>query len=305
MQRFTRILFVNDPAASAETALRRAVQLARTNTVQLTIVDVREGLPRSLANLEEAFVRLQEERLKSLAQKIASDAFNVRTKPLTGTPFLEIIKQVARGRHDLVIKPAEGRGGVSSRLFGSTDLHLLRKCPCPVWIVKLSKRKKYSRVLVAVDPDPGQKANAELNALILDLATSVAQREKSELHIVHAWAMSYESTLRSGRIVLPKAEVDRLVRATRKVHKKWLDELLGHYDLDNLSAKVHLLKGDAGDVIPALAQKKRVELIIMGTVARTGIPGFFIGNTAERIVAAADCSVLTVKPKAFLTPVRS
>ena len=211
---------------------------------------------------------------------------------------------MARGRHDLVIKPAEGRGGVSSMLFGSTDLHLLRKCPCPVWIVKLSKRKKYTRVLVAVDPDPGEKANAELNAFILDLATSLAQRDKSELHIVHAWAMPHESTLRSGRIVLPKAEVDRLVRATRKAHKKWLDELLGHYDLQHLSAKVHLLKGDAGDVIPALAQKKRVELIVMGTVARTGIPGFFIGNTAEKILVAADCSVLTVKPKSFSTPVR-
>lgn len=33
-----------------------------------------------------------------------------------------------------------------------------------------------------------------------------------------------------------------------------------------------------------LASKKRVELIVVGTVCRTGLPGFFIGNTAEKIL---------------------
>jgi hypothetical protein len=42
----------------------------------------------------------------------------------------------------------------------------------------------------------------------------------------------------------------------------------------------------------------------MGTVCRTGIPGFFIGNTAEKILDEVDCSVLTVKPEAFQTPVK-
>jgi len=41
----------------------------------------------------------------------------------------------------------------------------------------------------------------------------------------------------------------------------------------------------------------------MGTVARTGILGFFIGNTAEKTLTAVDCSVLAVKPTAFATPV--
>ena len=83
-------------------------------------------------------------------------------------------------------------------LFGSTDLHLLRKCPCPVWVVKPSAHKKDTRILAAVDPDPGVKANQELNRLILELASSLAAQESSELHIVHAWSMPYEARLRSG-----------------------------------------------------------------------------------------------------------
>ena len=56
-------------------------------------------------------------------------------------------------------------------------------------------------------------------------------------------------------------------------------------------------------MIPGFAQKERVELIIMGTVGRTGISGFFIGNTAEAILGRVDCSVLAVKPPGFETPV--
>jgi nucleotide-binding universal stress UspA family protein len=190
-------------------------------------------------------------------------------------------------------------------LFGSTDLHLLRKCPCPVWLIKPTKKKKYARILAAVDPDPSEPTNTELNGLILELATSLAMQENSELHIVHAWNMIFEARLRSGRAHLPMTELERLTADTHKAHKRWLQALLTQYDLSGISCKVHLTKGDAGLVIPSLAQKKRVQLIIMGTVARTGIPGFFIGNTAEKILSAVDCSVLAVKPRAFQTPVET
>ena len=57
-------------------------------------------------------------------------------------------------------------------------------------------------------------------------------------------------------------------------------------------------------VIPRLASKLQADLIVMGTVARTGIPGLFIGNTAETILGRVECSVLAVKPPGFVTPVK-
>ncbi|MBT8438598.1 MAG: universal stress protein, partial [Gammaproteobacteria bacterium] len=198
---------------------------------------------------------------------------------------------------------AEGRGGLSGVLFGSVDLHLLRKCPCPVWIIKPSKRKHFARILAAVDPDPSEPANAGLNKQILELASSLAVREHSELHILHTWYFTYESSLRSGRYKISQAEVDRMVRDTRKRHKLRLDDLLAQHDFQDVAVKVHLLKGNPGDLIPVTAQKKRVELIVMGTVARTGVPGFIIGNHAEKALNAVDCSVLAVKPDSFVTPV--
>jgi nucleotide-binding universal stress UspA family protein len=65
-----------------------------------------------------------------------------------------------------------------------------------------------------------------------------------------------------------------------------------------------MLKGEPGDLIPKLAARMEVELIVMGTVSRSGVAGFLIGNTAEMILRRVRCSVLTVKPDGFVTPVR-
>ena len=305
MQRFKNILVVNEPATGTGPVLARAIRLARANEAQQTIVNIAREISRNLVNVQKAFLRLQESQLEELAHKAAAEGVAVNSRILVGTPFLEIIQAVVRNGHDLVIKPAGGRGGLSSSLFGSTDRHLFRKCPCPVWIMKPSKRKQYARILAAIDPDPAEEENAELNRLILDLATAIASRDKSELHIVHVWNMPYETALRSGRVSLPQTDIKRMLSDERKAHKTWLDTLLAQYDLGSLNAKVHLLKGQPGDVIPNMAKTKRIELIVMGTVARTGIPGFFIGNTAEKTLESVDCSVLAVKPEAFMTPVEA
>ena len=57
-------------------------------------------------------------------------------------------------------------------------------------------------------------------------------------------------------------------------------------------------------MIPRLASSQQVDLIVMGTVCLTGLPGLFIGNTAENVLQQVDCSVLTVKPGGFVSPVK-
>ena len=255
-------------------------------------------------SFEKTYLKLKEQELDELLNKIPNNGVEIKKILLKGVPFIEAIKEVLRNNVDLIIKPVSAKHSFPDMLFGSDDMHLLRKCPCPVWLVKSSKRKTYSRILAAVDIDPGEKENAELNKLILELATSLALQENSELHIVHVWQLLYESMLRNGRARIPASEVDKMVRDGRKLHKKSFADLLNQHDLGQLKYKSHLLKGEPDDVIPALAKKKKAELIIMGTVARTGIPGFFIGNTAEKILARVDSSVLAVKPGSFITPVQ-
>jgi len=303
VQRFKNILFVADTPTASEASFGRAVQLARTNKAKLTVISVQRELDHKQPNLQDEIVRDQRERLVDLVRRFDTKGVNVKTEVLIGIPFVEIIRKVLSGNHDLLVKSAEGPGGLGRILFGSTDWHLMRKCPCPVWIIKASRRKKVSRILAAVDPIPGAGANVELNKLILDLATSLVEREKCRLHVVHAWSVPGEKAIRSGRIQMHRSDRERYEREIRKAHKKWLSELMEEYGLDGDHAKVHLLKGDPAEVISRVAAKANVELVIMGTVARTGVPGFLIGNTAEKTLGRLNCSVLTVKPRSFETPI--
>ncbi|MEQ1895543.1 MAG: universal stress protein [Planctomycetota bacterium] len=44
-------------------------------------------------------------------------------------------------------------------------------------------------------------------------------------------------------------------------------------------------------------------LLVMGSVSRGGITGLLLGNTAERLLDRVSCSLLTIKPRDFVSPV--
>ncbi len=313
MQRFKNVLLVIDEKAKSSAALPQAVALCRRNGADLALVNVAEDpareldlsfTPDFLANLE--LDQLEERRncLEELAEPIRAEGIRVSTKVLLGTPFLEIIREVLRSQHDLVMMTAEGRGGFKEMLFGTTSMHLMRKCPVPVWVVKQDQPQHYSRIMAAVNPASDDAQKDGLDQKILDLATSLAQLEDGELDIVHTWQFSGESTLRGARSQLSQAEVDQFLQSVEQAYRDGLNGLLANYDLNGLNYKTHLLKGGARDLIPAIAQENEVDLVIMGTVSRTGVAGFFIGNTAESVLQRVNCSVLTVKPEGFVTPVK-
>ena len=140
--------------------------LAKANEARLTVVDLAEEGRYSFNSLKE-----RERRLQRLVPAIRTDSVDdVSAKVLVGTPFLEIIKQVLRHGHDLVIAGAEGGSVVKSVFFGSTVTHLIRKCPCPVWIVKPGQTVPYGRMLAAIDPELDDPTNGGLNVKIMDLA---------------------------------------------------------------------------------------------------------------------------------------
>jgi universal stress protein E len=63
-------------------------------------------------------------------------------------------------------------------------------------------------------------------------------------------------------------------------------------------------RGKHDEVILQFVAAEGIDILVMGTVARGGIPGLLIGNTAERVLSKLRCSVLTLKPDHFVSPVR-
>jgi universal stress protein E len=197
-------------------------------------------------------------------------------------------------------------------LFGSTDMHLMRKSPCPVWIIKATEQQQFGRILAALDHDPEDAVTDVLNRQILEMSTSLALSEFSELHIVHAWRLACESFMRSPRMNPSHVDVDAMVAEKAEERRSWLENVVAAHGakadkdaMDYLDPHLHIIKGSATDVIPITARELGVDLVIMGTVGRSGVPGLFMGSTAESILTQLDCSVLTTKPPGFATPVRS
>jgi universal stress protein E len=312
MKRFKQILYYADASERSCSALERAADLALRNRGRLTVLGVVQ-LPSDLDLLAPAlqaaelrYMATQDlrERLEQFVEPVRQEDLRLDIEVLIGTPFIEIIRSVLGHGHDLVMMNAEGgQGGLKGLFFGSTSLHLMRKCPCPVWVIKPGTHHRFERILAAVNPHPCDEDHPGVSNKVMQLATSLARLEGSELRVVHAWDHPGEGVLRAhGR--LPAADVDQIVRDTGATHESWLNALLARHPLGGLRHSVHLLRGEPAEVIVDLAAKRSIDLIVLGTIGRTGIPGLFIGNTAETVLRQVECSVLTVKPMGFETPVR-
>lgn len=314
MKRFKNILYVVENNVNQHLSLERAVTLAEANQAQLTVMEVIPRLSMSIKMqqgdvIDKLILNQHQEYLHTLIDPYRS-RLSINTRLAVGTAFLEVIRAVLSQGYDLVIKPAENPDFLE-RLFGATDMHLLRKCPCPVWLMSPSEKRHHSHIMAAVDFDPIDFVEAEqhFNHQILAISAGVAATDLSSLHVVHAWNAVAEGII-SMWSDKSHQSVSEYIEEERLAHQRGVDALaagmrrrLGEQTYDYLAPKFHVCKGDARQIIPSMSKSLDIDLVVMGSVARTGITGFIIGNTAETILEQLQCSVLVLKPQGFVSPV--
>ncbi len=298
MRRFKNILAVYGDKVGADAVFAKAVELARQNDAQLTLVDTVTTRHASPRDLEE-----RRKRLNRLIPAVKAEGVdNVSVDVLVGTPFLEIIRQVLKAGHDLVIASADGGVSFNNVYFGSTATHLMRKCPCPVWIIKPDQAYRYSKILACIDPETNHAQGNELDIKILDLATSLASANQAELHVVHAWEVEGKDRDTVSSEVRDDAR-EAILLKHETVHRKRVNALFADRPQGLKTPRLHLPRNLPQKAIINLVDTLDIDLIVMGTVSRTGISGLIIGNAAETILSAVTCGMLTVKPEGFVTPV--
>ncbi len=207
--------------------------------------------------------------------------------------WIEMIRRVQRRDNDLVV--VGRRRGSGSSTLGSVSKKLMRKCPVPVWVVKPDARFVYERIVAATDLTP-------VGDLAVHLAASIALAYGCELHIIHAWKIPFSLQMSSD----------------------WRDEEEYRAALQKIddSAEAHILaslKAACPDITPNLhvgcdspshciregVEKLEADLLVMGTISRGGIAGLLMGNTAEKLLDKIDCSLLTIKPTDFVSPIQT
>lgn len=303
MKRFKKVLVATDTRIDEHSVVDEAAEVASKNQAALTIVDV---VPESswiaslvtsdFESMRELYAKEKQDRLDSLAAPLRDKGMEVTTRVLTGKTSVEVIRDVLREKHDLVMAVAKGKGSSRKGFFGYTALDLLRNCPSAVWLVTKDSVEKINHVLGCVDVSSDQAVDAELNDKVYELTSSISQFHQAQYSILHAWRMQDESLLSSR---LSKSHVAEFVEDHRKATKKHMDEFLKKHGSSVDSENVKLVKGRAPETIETFVRDNAVDLVVMGTVARSGLAGKLIGNTAEQILDRIECSVLAMKPYDF------
>lgn len=324
MKRFTSILCVVDPETSADTAIIQAVRIAKDQQARIKFVSLikPDNFWRRFSSSSETFDKdfdaLSAKRRSTIESKVS--AIEPSIKPdvdvYSGIGFIQIIKSVLSNGHDLVVKCAEDTDWLD-RLFGSEDMHLLRKCPCPVLMLNPAHREWFENVLVTVDVDDDfselneGRVQDQLNKEVLAYGAALCMPKSSQFHVGSVWEAYAEDFYRYGVFSdIPEDKVDMYVEQVRRERADDLEKLvremgdfLGTDTVQYLQPRTHLVKGQPSKEIPLMAAKYDIDLLVMGTVGRVGVPGLIIGNTAESILEQVKCSVLAIKPDGFKTPV--
>lgn len=315
--KFKKILLIAFNGHIARTLLRRIEQLALKSGARLTLfspVDAPEEFPEldnvsiSSGDLLSAMKRYRAEELDEAIRDACHKGERPEIKVTIGNVYREIMREAREGRYDLVVKMAEGKGDIGALFFGSLDMKLMRKLGCPLLIMKASRRQRFGNILAAVqlnDDDLGDfsdehGASYRFNADILDTASTISIAENAHLDIVNAWEFFAEDFMKNKKGY--SEAVKKIVAQIKHTHLMSMTKLLLSRNLEDTLYNSHVIKGDPAEVIVKSAKRFNTDLIVMGTVGRVGIPGFFIGNTAETVLSNANCSVLALKPRGFEAP---
>lgn len=133
-----------------------------------------------------------------------------------------------------------------------------------------------------------------MNALLLETGIAIAEVAKEEMYVLHAWEVYDERYLR--RQGLRADEMEQFVGKAREAAREALKRTIAPYRRHLSARNIHLERGTPREVVPTFAVKHGIELLVIGTVARSGLARKLIGNTAEILLGQMPCSMLVVRP---------
>ena len=299
---FEKILVICDQENLSEFFLEKLAIVARKNEAELTFVVPETKMPSEFDPLLKEHEQSFEANIKSKLEN-----HNIKSNPNfvyedSKAVFIPIIQRVLREDFDLIMKPAPPH---IDKGFRSLDMSLLRKCPCPVWIEKNEDQEHQKRLVVAIDALQEEKGAQDLSVQLLKIGNALSKLMSYEFHVISCWHVEYESMLRHSAFVKVEEEkLNEITTKTQKDHESAFENLVSLAEITRPD-KIHLPNGKPDEIIPGYINDNDIDLAVMGTVARTGIPGFFIGNTAENIIQNITCSMIAVKPNGFVTPIKA
>ncbi|MEX0829490.1 MAG: universal stress protein [Nitrospirales bacterium] len=311
MQKYQDILFVSTGMTDETDALKQALSIARNNQASLTALIIHPKFPSHLADYEKKHEQALMDELRATIQKVSQE-IGVDSESMTLTmeaerktkPAISIIKHVLKGSVDLVIKQAEQKD--SGKGFKALDMDLLRQCPCPVWLCRpIEHHRQDIKIAVAIDAESETDEGRDLSIRLLTAADAMATDCNNAITVISCWEYEFEEYLKHNAWApLPEDRVAEIVMEAGNNNLSALRMLMRQAGIVS-KTDIHHIKGQPEEIIPQFIEDHTIDILVMGTVARSGLLGFIIGNTAENVLQKVGCSLLALKPNGFVSPVKA
>jgi nucleotide-binding universal stress UspA family protein len=185
-----------------------------------------------------------------------------------------------------VIKQHFPDSSLKKALLTPADWKLLRHCPTPVLLVKTAGSWKDKVILAAVDVGNADGEHRHLHSTIIDHGYDIASLAKAHLHVITA----HPSPMLSAAD--PTFQLKSTIEAK---YREQCRAFQAEFDVDD--EHLHIEEGPADVLIPFMAHKLQAAVTVIGTVARSGLSGALIGNTAEAVLDTLESDVLVLKPQ--------
>lgn len=143
-----RILWATDLSSVSEGAWRYAVTLAGVFDAEVVLLHAVQPaemaafadhpVSRPAHSVEHYMIRIEEE-LERRRQGLEALRLRARRKIVVGFPTETIVGQARAEQADLIVMGTHGRTGLPHAILGSVAAGVIRKAPCPVLAVKVSR----------------------------------------------------------------------------------------------------------------------------------------------------------------------
>lgn len=304
MHYYNNLLYVNHGLDKDKSGLKQALSLAYNNDARLTVLVIGVPFPKEYSDhqkyYEESTIRQTQKFIENVKAEmsIKDKVLNVSTEIIMSErPAVDILKFASKNDHDLIIKSIENTDKKSG--FKALDMNLLRKSPVEVWLCRpINNRHEKIKVAVAIDPERQEESTEDLSHKMLKVSMFFANACSKKLHVISCWDYVYESYLNQNEwLKVSEADLSATVASVKDAHLSKLESLIENAKIDSSQTHIHHIRGNPEDKIPEVVQENDIDILVMGTVGRTGIKGFIFGNTAENIMQNLTCSLVAFKPK--------
>ena len=274
MQAIRSILVIVQPDLPEALALKRAKLIAGVTQSHLHLLVCADDKQNYAPQLD------------ALADGLRAEGYSITTQQAwKDSPHQTAIAVQQAEGCALVVKEHQRDSLLKKAFLTPEDWKLLRFCPCPVLMVKTEKPWTNRPVLAAVDVGNSDNEHQTLHAGIVSHGFEIAALTKGELYVLSA----HPSPMLSAAD--PTFQLKETIEARyRGACKQFQDQF--EIPDDHLYIK----EGPADVLIPKTAHKLDAAVTVIGTVARTGLSGALMGNTAEVVLDSLESDVLVLKP---------